>query len=296
MKISFISNTISSLTCKNKYISNNNKIQNKKPSFKGVYVEDCVYIGDECEEGYPPVFTQKDSLLLNSIAEQYPNQDCFIRKGYKNKPRLEYREKPPQVQIFKETPTKEYGIYIEPEDRDYPPEPLLLYGDSPLNKFFGVTTNMSINPSLPYTIKVGFELHKKLLEKKYQIMDFVGKTDFVDLGEDSVIKKAHKAIEEVETAVTRYLLEYSYASLTNKISSRQIYNGNFIRIQRGLSAMREYDLVTSIAKRPDIDPEELNKSKVDICEEAMQNYPNLEENKKRITELKEYMLTNKIFL
>lgn len=293
MKISSISNIYNSFS-QNKKISTNNTAS--KPSFKGIYVEDIVDLGSVAESNTPPRFLKKDALLLNEIAQEYPNQDCFIRKGRAGLPRLEFREKPPEVQLFTETIAKQYKTTIDPNDKDYPVEPLILYADSRLNRFIGMTSFISLNPSLPYTVKVGFELHKKLLEKKFQIMEVLGKGDNVDLGEESLTKKAHEAIEDVETAVTRYLLEASYAALTDRASASQIYASNYPKVQSRLDAKRKLDLVTSIAKRPELDVEEMKKNKIDICELAMKNYPNMEENKKRIDELSEYMAQHGIII
>lgn len=293
MKISSIANTISAFS--QKHINNNQK-NTTKPSFKGVYVEDIVDLGDVAETNSPPTFLPKDALLLNEIANEYPNQDCFIRKGYAGLPRLEYRERPPQVQMFTVGLARQYKTVIEPDDNNYPCEPLILYADSRLNRFIGTTSFISLNPSLPYTVKVGYELHKKLLEKKYQIMEIVGKTENVDLGEETLIEKAHKAIEDVEAAVTRYLLEASYAALTDRASAEQIYSKNYPKVQSRLDAKRKLDLLTSIAKRPELDVEEMRKKRIDICELAMKNYPNFEENKKRIEYLSEYMANNGIVL
>lgn len=297
MNISSISNAINSFSSRS--ISNkniNSQQQKSQPSFKGIYIEDVVDLGEVAASNTPPTFLPKDALLLNEIANEYPYQDCFIRKGNMGLPRLEFRERPPQVQVFTETIAKQYKATIEPNDEDYPTEPLLLYGDSNLNRFVGVTSYISLNPSLPYTVKVGFELHKKLLEKKYQIMEVIGKTDNLDLGDETLIQKAHKAIEDVETAVTRYLLEASYAALTDRATASQIYASNYPKVQTRMDAKRKLELTTSASKLPDLDVEQMRKNKVDICELAMQNYPNMEENKKRIQELSDYMFQNGIVL
>ncbi len=276
--------------------SHNMKKNSDKVSFKSVYVEDIVDLGSVSENTTPPKFLKKDALLLNEIAQEYPNQDCFIRKGYAGLPRLEYRERPPEVQVFTETLAKQFKTSIDPNDSEYPVEPLLLYADSRLNRFIGMTSFISLNPSLPYTVKVGFELHKKLIEKKYQIMDVVGKSDNLNLGEETLIQKAHKAIEDVETAVTRYLLEASYAALTDRASASQIYASNYPKVQSRLDAKRRLDLITSIANRPELDVEAMKKNKIDICDLAVKNYPNTEENKARIEELSEYMAQNGIVI
>lgn len=293
MKISAISNAYNSFT-QNKI--NKNKNQNQKTSnpnnvsFKGVYVEDIVDLGDVAEPGFPAKFLKKDALLLNEIASYYPNQDCFIRKGYGGMPRLEFREKPPVVQNFSASVFKQYNIEIDPNDKNYPSVPLLLYGDSSLNRVIGMTSYISLNPSLPYTVKVGFELHKKLLEKKQQIMEVIGRSDSVDLGEENITEKAHAAIADIEEAVKRYLLETAYLALTDRASASQLYASNYPKVQSRLDAKRTLDITTSIAKLPAPDPQD----KVDICEVAMKLYPDYQENKLANARLEEYMVNNAI--
>lgn len=297
MKIPAISNPLSSLSNMRNNLqartSNTVPARNNTISFKGIYVEDIVDLGDVAESSLPAKFLKKDALLLNEIAQDYPNQDCFIRKGYGGMPRLEYREKPPVVQTFSNTVFKQYNVSIDPDDKEYPVEPLLLYEDSPLNRMIGLTSFISLNPSLPYTIKAGFELHKKLLEKKQQIMDVVGKTDGVDLGEETLIEKAHKAIADVEEAVTRYLLESAYVALTDRASASQIYASNYPKVQSRLDAKRTLDLTTSVAKQPEPDN---TKEKIDICEVAMKMYPDYQENKEANAKLLEYMSNHGIII
>lgn len=295
MNISSISNSIKSFPQKfNQKISTKNNINSTKtPSFKGIYVEDIVDIGDVSKRNEPPIFLPKDALLLNEIANEFPNQDCFICKGYAGLPRLEYREKPPEVQMFSKTMARDYRTEVNPRDEEYPSEPLLLYGDdriygvNGLNRYIGMTSYISLNPSLPFTVKVGYELHKRLLERKNAILEMIGKTDSFDLGDDTVIERAHKEIKDVETAVTRYLMEAAYAALTDRASASQIYNSDYPKVQTRLDAKRTFDLTTSISKHPNIDEKKLNE--VDICELAMQNYPNMEENIARVKELADYM-------
>lgn len=293
MRISPLANLYNSFSSNS---VNKQQKHNEKTSFKAIYVEDVVDLGDVSEGNFPPKFLKKDALLLNEIAQEYPNQDCFIRKGYAGLPRLEFREKPPEVQVFTETLARQYKTSINPKDSDYPVEPLILYGDSRLNRFIGMTSYISLNPSLPYTVKVGFELHKKLLEKKFQIMEALGKADDVDIGAENIVQRAHKAIEDVEIAVTRYLLEASFAALTDRASASQIYASNYPKVQSRLDAKRNLDLVTSIAKRPELDVENMRKNKIDICDLVMKNYPNTKENKARIEELSEYMAQNGIVI
>lgn len=266
------------------------KKQNKNtPSFKSIYVEDIVELGDVAKSNEPPQFLAKDALLLNEIANEYPNQDCFIMKGYAGLPRLEYREKPPEVQLFTSTFAKNYRIDLDPNDEEYPSEPLLLYGDSPMNRFIGMTSFVSLNPSLPFTIKAGYELHKRLIKKKEEILKVIGKTDDFDMGDDTLIERAHKEIKDVELAVTRYLMEAAFASLTDPASAKQIYKSNIPKVQSRLTEKRKYDLTTSLGNRPEINLKDISSKKVDICEQAITKFPNEDENKKRIEELMGYL-------
>ncbi len=297
MKIGSVSNFFNSFSEKK---SNNNKRQQQQNknnvSFKGIYVEDIVELGKVAEPKLPAKFLKKDALLLNEIAHDYPYQDCFIRKGYGRMPRLEYRETPPVVQNFTNSIFKQYRIDIDPEDEDYPCEPLLLYGDSPFNRMVGLTSFISLNPSLPYTVKVGYELHKKMMEKKQQIMEVIGRSDDVDLGPKRLIRMAHEAIADVEEAVKRYLLESAYLALTDRASASQIYASNYPKVQSRLDLKRTLDLKTSVAKFPKVDIEELRKGQIDICEIAVQNYPNYNENKEVNKRLEEYMAKNAIVI
>lgn len=263
---------------------------NNSVSFKGIFIDKLVNLGNSKDRAYPPRLLKKDALLLNVIAQQYPNQDCFIRRGYADRPRLEYREKPPEVTFFEADFAKRYKISIDAVDKDYPCEPLIIYPDSPLNFIIGVPSYISTNPSLPYTVKAGYELHKKLIEKKMQIMDVIGKNDSVDFGGESVMQKAHKAIEEVEVAVTRYLVESAYAALADRASARQIYASDFPIIQDVLDNNRRLDLITSVAHQASIKPQP--PEEMDICDFAMKYYPKTSENIDRIKEITEYMHEN----
>ena len=300
MKISPISNTYNfyGKKLKNKKQSaplsnneNSSKTEKGKNavSFKSIYLENIVDLGMVSQQTAAPKFLKKDALLLNEIAQDYPNQDCFIRKGYGGYPYLEYREKPVDVQLFNSAIYNRYTTSIDPADDECPVEPLIIYPDSRYNIFIGLNSFISLNPSLAYTIKAGFEVHKKLLEKKMQIMETIGRTDPVDLGDESVTKKAHKAIEDVEIAVIRYLLESAYAAVSDRASAQQIYESNYPKVQSRLDAKRKLDLVTSTAKRPEVNLEKLDSEKVHICELAMRNFPNVDENKARIEELTRYM-------
>ncbi len=318
MNISSVSNTVRTFP---KNFINSNKNVEKNPSFKAIYLEDTTDVGNLKDGIFPARFRKEDALLLNKIAQAYPNQDCFIRKGLGSKPRLEYREKPPQVQVFSSTLFDQYKVDIDPNDKDYPCVPLIIppvgEDDANLNFIIGVPSSISTNPSLPYTVKLGFELHKKLLEKKYQIMDVIGRTDTVDFGDESITEKAHKAIEDVEIAIKRFLVDSAYVALTDRATGRQIYESNIPRAQTRLDAERRFDLTTSVAKQKNItEAENFAKvrsmvqnaldngmsslkapdSQVDICDYVMQHYPNTAENRKRIKEVTQYMIDNGITL
>lgn len=278
--------------------------QKDKVSFGSIYIEDVCNPGEVAKKGLTPQLLAKDALLLNDIAKEYPNQDCFIRKGFRDYPRLEYREKPPEVQVFTSNLADKFKVTIDPDDDKYPSEPLIIYENDPLTMFIGLPSFVSLNPSLPYTVKAGYEVHKKLLEKKIKIEEAVGKNDIVDFGDEPVIKKAHKAIEDIETAVIRYLMECSYAALTDKADACQLYASNYPKVQSRLADRRIFDLTTSVKEQDRIKTEKIledaanNKksAKTDICETAMNNYPNLHENKARIKELSKYMMDNSIYI
>lgn len=282
MQIQSIKNVFTSL--QKTEVKKHNK---NTPSFKSIYVEDIVELGDVAKSNEPPQFLAKDALLLNEIANEYPNQDCFIMKGYAGLPRLEYREKPPEVQLFTSTFAKNYRIDLDPNDEEYPSEPLLLYGDSPMNRFIGMTSFVSLNPSLPYTVRAGYELHKRLIKKKEEILKVIGKTDDFDMGDDTLIGRAHKEIKDVELAVTRFLMEAAFSSLTDPATAQQIYKSNIPKVQSRLGEKRKYDLTTSLGNRPDM--AELSKKKFDICEAALEKFPDEQENINRIEELMGYL-------
>ncbi len=319
MEISALTNSF------NNYTKNilKNKKSSKNTSFGSIYIEDSCRLGKASlsqNKQFLPKFFKSDALLLNDIAQHYPNQDCFIRKGALDFPRLEYREKPPEVQIFTSSIFKPYRIDIDPYDKEYPAEPLLLYDKSERNCILGLSSYISLNPSLSFTVKAGYELHKKLIEKKYQIKDMLGRGSEADLGEENLIRKAHKEIEDVEVAVTRYLLESAYAVLSDKPSAKQIYASNYPKVQSRLDEKRRFDLTTSLAKQNALqekiiedrinskmakevndssnEKDKKNKSdtQLDICAMAMAKYPNKEENIRAIQELETYMLENNLTL
>ena len=293
MKINAISSAINSFSKKSVPVPNN--VSDNKVSFKGIYVEDIVNLGEVSEKTVPAKFLKKDALLLNKIASAYPNQDCFIRKGYAGLPKLEYRERPPEVQTFSTGVFKQYATAVDSTNEDYPCVPLILDGTSNINSMIGITSYISLNPSLPYTVKAGYELHKKLIEKKYQIMEAIGRTDSVNLGEKTLVQKAHEAIKDVEEAVKRYLLESAYLALSQRASASQIYASNYPKVQSALDAERKLDLTTSVAKQSELQAK-ITKEDVDICEFAMKKYPNYNENVKANEQLQAYMAANGLII
>ena len=273
----------------------------KQPSFKGIFLEDMICLGRVSADKHRSKFQKKDALLLQEIASLYPNQDCFIMAGKDSLPCIAYREKPIALQKFTRNIVGQNAISIDPEDSEYPIIPLIIYPDEPdidlrrknLSLIFGVPSYISINPSLPYTVKVGYELHKQLLEKKYQILKVVGQNEHIDLGTSSIAEKAHESIECVENAVTRYLLESAYEALTDRVTAGQLYASNYTKVQNTLQNKRDIDLTTPLSKQYQ---ELKNPYEVDICEKALETYPDDEENKDEIIKLVDYMLENNIYL
>lgn len=274
-------------------VSEKDEKSDKQVSFGSVFIEDVCRLGKVSQGEILPKPLERDALLLNRIAQEYPNQDCFIMKGHGDYPRLEYREKPPEVQIFTKTPANSYVSKVDADDPEYPPVQLILRENSTLNRYIGLPSFISLNPSLPYTVKAGYEVHKKLLERKIQIDEKAGDNDIIDFGDETVMNLAHKSVEEVEVAVTRYLLECSYAALSDKVHASQLYASNYPKVQPKLMEERRLDIITSAAKQHQIKQKmyerKNNTEKNDICEIAMKNYPNIEENKARIDQLIDYM-------
>lgn len=274
---------------------------NNNVSFKSIYLESIVDVGHVKAGSYPAKFATKDALLIHELAQEYPYQDCFIRKSVGNLPRLEFREKPIEVPVFNASLGGTYNIALDPSDEKYETVQMILYEDDEpgtykipeMNFQIGVPSYISTNPSLQYTIKVGFECHKKLMEKKYQILDVLGQNEQFSLGDDSLITKAHKGMEEVEIAAIRYLLECAYTSLTNKASAKQIYESIYPKIQSTLDAKRKFDLVTCKSQQP---KEENKGDGIDFCTHITEVYPNTVENIERINELMKYMSDNGISL
>lgn len=293
MKISAVTNFPNSQMKKSPTNTKQNAKHNNV-SFKSIYLESIVDLGHVKAGSFPAKFATKDALLIQELAAEYPYQDCFIRKSVGNLPRLEFREKPIDIPVFNASLGGTYNVALDPSDEKYETVQMILYEDDEpgsykipeMNFQIGVPSYISTNPSLQYTIKVGFECHKKLMEKKYQILEVLGQNEQVSLGDDSLITKAHKAMEEVEIASIRHLLECAFTSLTNKASAKQIYESIYPKIQSTLDAKRKFDLVTCKTQQPQI---EKKGDGIDFCTHIMELYPNTEENIQRINELMNYM-------
>ena len=292
MKIS--SNNVNQNSFPMNKIKNSNK--NPKVSFGAIYVEQNIDLGRTAESRFPPKFSKRDELLLNEIAQLYPNQDCFIRRGYCNFPRLEFREKPAAVQVFKPTLGDRYRTEVNPANEEYPCVELLLNKDDKVaNRIIGMQNYIATNPSLAFTICAGFEVHKKFLQMKYQIMKYFGSGDEVSLGQKDINERAYLATKDTELAVKRYLMESAFAALQDRASAEQIYSSNLPKVQTRLDSNRQLDLTTSVANRVPVFDEELLKDRIDICEVAVSMYPNADENDARIKELEQYMITKGLF-
>ena len=300
MKISPIVNNSCNVIKNNKNINTQKKHQ-QNVSFKNIYVEDITDIGNYREGGSPARFTKKDALLFNELASVYPNQDCFICKGNQFLPSLKFREKPIGVPIFHESKTGTYKLSIDPNAPEYETVEMLLYKEEGkeaykipnLNFILGVTSERLTNPSLHYTIKMGMECHKKIMEKKYQLLEVIGNNDEVSLGDDSLITKAHNAIEDYEVAVLRHLIETAYLVLTDKASIRKVYESNNLQIRPILESKRKFDLVTASEMQPTMGRDTEGE---DFCKKLTELYPNTTENIVRIKELTDYMFEKNIKL
>ena len=282
----------------NKGFSSQFKSQKKSSnvSFGAIFVEKGVDLGATAESRFPPIFSRRDELLLNEIAQLYPNQDCFIRKGYCNFPRLEFRERPASVQVFKATPGEKYRTEINSLDEEFPSIELLLHkNDTAANRIIGMQNYIATNPSLAFTISAGFEVHKKFVQMKYQIMKYFGAGDEVSLGQKDINERAYLAIKDTELAVKRYLLESALASLKDRASAEQIYSSNLPKVQTRLEANRMLDLTTSVANRVPVSDSDFLKDRIDICELASSMYPDPDENKDRIKQLEQEMIDNGLF-
>ncbi len=264
---------------------NSQDVLSKRNSFKGIYVDYDTDIGNEKEDVYPATFKNSDAVLLNEIARRYPNQDCFICKGANGKPRLEFRERANDVQVFRTNTFNQYMIEVNPKNKENPCVPLIIHENSDINSIIGIPSRFSHNPSLTFTILLGFELNKKLIEKKYQILDVMGENESIDLGGETPTDKAYNGIKELEIAVTRYLVECAFAAINDTSSASGLSSFNLSKVQDDLIEKRKNNLMSGDAVVSDID---LLDGK-DVLSVIMERYPNVDENKKRIEEIAEYI-------
>lgn len=306
MKISSVLGSLNPSTRKNNQLK-----KQTNTSFKGIFVNSGV-TSTLLTVGKPRYsFLPRNALNLNKVSYSYPNQDCFITKGYEECPALLYRERPIDVPMYTDTPYREFSIKYDKEEEPYQPIPLLLYPieNYPnedyflskykyINLFIGQCSQVSVNPSLEYTVSAGYELHKKIIDKKRQIEKAIGDTNAkIDFGGPSILDKAHKAIEEIEIAVARFLLESAYPVLLNRAKTRDETGHNNLRMLTKLEMDREYDLTTSLAKqKEDAATSDKSVNNFDICDFSMKYYPNIQENKAKIRELAEYMRENELTL
>lgn len=278
---------------KKKQVNLSDKAKNMQPvSFKRIYKSADVSLlrNDELSLEEENQIPTRDGYLLNELASLYPNQDCFIMSGSGGYPCLFFREVPPVVQVFNSQEKNKLSFELKLNDEQYPFVPLILYPDNPkycdkrpeMNAIIGCPPKYSTNPSYIYTIQVAYEVHKKLMEKKYQILNALGKNEHYDFGTDeTIMDKAHKEIEDVENAATRYLLECALISTDDKIIKNTEYEDSFSKIKEKLDLKRIADLTTSIAEQPMID----TSKRVNLCKMITELYPNTDENKQRIQEI-----------
>ncbi len=300
MKISAISRALNSANMRNHNANKQNIAKNNKNfSFKSIYIEDSnINLGLERESNIPPTFMLKDALMLDRIANEYPNQDCFIIGGENRNTLLEYREKPPKVQVFSYPKTDVFKMEIEHHNvKDYPFQPLLLK-DAKYSKFIGLPTYKSVNPSLPFTIKAGFELQKKILEKKYKILDILGDNGDFDIGKESIESRSYADVTDMESSLLRFLIESAYENLQPKTVEENDYVHTREKDLEKLKQARKYDLTTSKSARPieEIQEEYKDYEPIDICDIAEKYYPNIQDNAEQIEVLVNDMNKNNISL
>lgn len=287
MEISSVSNNLKFDT------QNKNNKNNKSVSFGSIYLDSKSYIGLISETLNPPKFPIKDELLFNELAQLYPNQDCFIKSAPNGQPVLQYREKPVGLQVFDISLGDRYSFSINPDEENNPCiELMLTSSDTIATQVLGYQNEMYNNPSLVNTIKAGFEVHKKLLEKKLMFMKEIGKGDIPSLGPKSIDELSHDLVRDVELAVKRYLLESAFSSIFETISAHQRYGKESERIQNKLERNRNLEMTTSATDRPLFLDEEFTLNKVDICKESTERWPDYDDNRERVDKLLEFFEKN----
>lgn len=282
--------------------NNVNKNTNYKQSFKAIYIDEYTDIGDVSVHDVPPVFYYEDALLINEIVALFPNQDCFIGRGYENFPVLKFREKPYDIQYYtNDEKENKYHITIDPKDSTFGEEPLILYPQDnkykerskceKLNMHIGLPSSHKMNPSLFYTLYSGYELHKKLLFKRDQILEIVGTNKSVDFGGKNVLEKAHDEIDDAEMALVRYLCDFAYVSENPEISEGMIRHSDYSKRESYLNAKLQIDLKTSIGTRPKPPSKSEDKDNLmdlkdtDLCETVIRGFPEEALNQKRLDEI-----------
>ena len=264
-------------------------------AFKGIWAERTANIGTvSIQNSRPPVFLPKDALLINDIASRYPNQDCLISAG-DGRPYCEIlvREKPPAVDIYESDKSGNIKGMLVPScrgnDAEYPFISLVLNKTRKVNQFIAAPSSVSLNPSLPYTIKACYELHKRIMDSKYKVLDVVGSVDGVSFGEESLLEKALRMTAETEQALVRYLAECACDAVLDPASAKQTYESLFPKVQERLELKRNIDLRTPAAKQPLISADNITSEKLDICEMAEKKYPNPQNNEKRIKQIETFI-------
>ena len=249
-------------------------------SFKNIYVDEDVRIGYFAKSETPPVFTETDSLILNEIAMQYPNQDCFIRSGKDRLPRLEFREKPKQIPSLKVYGQRYATQAIDREDPNNACVQLLVYPNSIYSGLFSTTSSFSFIPSLPHTVKTGFELHKKYLEKKYMILDSIGKTGRIDFGKEKLLDRVYEETESTEVSFHRYLVENAALALFNRDKSKQRFDAVYPKMEAKLEEKEKKDMLSKDSDRSSDETGINYLDSKDLCTEIEQEYPNRYDNEK----------------
>ena len=92
MNISSISNSINSTFLNRKKNMENNS--QAKPSFKGLYIEDIVDLGEVAEKTSLQTIIKKDALLLNEIAKSCKLQEVPLEVATKRNPNIYSSSKP----------------------------------------------------------------------------------------------------------------------------------------------------------------------------------------------------------
>ena len=250
---------------------------NKKTSFKGIYLHNDINIGQD-KVRMPVKFSREDSLILDEMSREYPYQDCFIKAGSNDKlPRLEFRERPIDIPNFTTSLTGyDYKITVDSLDKDYPTVPLILDGTNEMSNYIGKPSYSLSSPSLLYTIRMGFELHKRLLAKKKEILESMGKNDGIDNREILEMAYRDADIQHAEKAVQRHLLEQAYLSKLEK--------GNYGDLSEGFEKQKAGSVLYEKRRNGMCDTAST------AIEQAITDYPNDVENEMVIPKLMDALI------